>query len=89
MTETKQNTEFILSDGKELNSYLATAIAEGFCEGEDYQENIQDVLKAWSYIGKTKLYLSLQGWFGRTLSDLVNSGYLSQDFNIIEKNDSF
>lgn len=75
------NTDNLLSDGVELSSYLATAIAEGFCEGEGYTD-IMDQLKAWSYIGKNKLYLHLQGFFGRRLRDLVEQGLLKEDFNI-------
>lgn len=68
-----------LSSGQQLSSYLAVGIAEGFepCDNEE------DWIKAWSYIGRHKLYLHLQGWFGRTLMDIVNSGLLDENFNIL------
>lgn len=71
--------EFTLSTGERLSHYSAVMIAEGV---EDV-ETQEDLLMAWSYIGKHELYLQLQGFFGRTLKNLVDSGYLDQDFNII------
>lgn len=68
----------ILSDGTELTSYLATAIAEGFCEGEQYQ-NKEDILKAWAYLIQTRQAWRLQGWFGRTANALIEQGIISQD----------
>jgi len=54
---------------KEMTPYLATAIAEGFCEGEGRSEEEQ--LTAWQYLVDTGLAYSLQGWFGRTASALI------------------
>jgi len=54
---------------KEMTPYLATAYAEGFCEGEDATEKEQ--LIAWQYIWDKKLWKNLQGWFGRTVHSLV------------------
>ena len=71
-----------LSDGTELNTYLACAICEGFCEGENYQDK-DNILLAWSYVGKNKLYLTLQGFYGRTLRNLVGAGYLDENFNVL------
>jgi len=58
----------------EWNSYLATAYAEGFCEGEGASEDEQ--LQAWQYLVDTGLCWKLQGWFGRTAKDLLDEGLL-------------
>ena len=41
----------VLSNGTKLTSYLATAYAEGFCEGEN--ASAEDQLKAWAYLIQT------------------------------------
>lgn len=62
-----------------MNNYLAIGLAEGFIESESEKE----ILQAWSYIGKNKLYKNLQGFFGRTLEQLINAGYLDKEYNVI------
>ena len=57
---------------KKLNSYLATAYAEGFCEGEGASE--RDQLIAWQWLHDKGLAYRLQGWFGRTASGLIEAG---------------
>jgi hypothetical protein len=57
---------------KNLTPYLATAIAEGFCEGEGATEKEQ--LTAWQYLHDTKLTAQLQGYFGRTVQSLIEAG---------------
>ena len=59
-----------------LTPYLATAIAEGFCEGEGATEEQQ--VEAWQYLHNTKLAYKLQGWFGRTAQQLIKSGIIKQ-----------
>ena len=59
---------------KEMTPYLATAIAEGFCEGEGASES--DQLCAWQYLVDTDLVWSLQGCFGRTASALIEAGHI-------------
>ncbi len=54
--------------------YLATAYAEGFCEGEGATE--QEQLEAWQYLLDTGMCWSLQGWFGRTATDLIERGLI-------------
>lgn len=61
---------------QELTPYLATAIAEGFSEGEGASE--QDQLTAWQWLHDQGLAYKLQGWFGRTASQLIEAGYLKQ-----------
>ena len=61
---------------KKLTSYMAIAIAEGFCEGEGATELQQ--LCAWQYLHDTKQAYSLQGSFGRTCSNLLEQGFILQ-----------
>ena len=70
-------------DGTEITPYLATAYAEGFCEGENASE--QDQLHAWSYLCGSKVGYSLQGFYGRTLFNLIKEGYLDENGNIIRE----
>jgi hypothetical protein len=55
-----------------MNYFNAVSIAEGFCGGEDASDKERQV--AWQYIIDNKLYLQLQGWFGRTCRDLIDNG---------------
>lgn len=64
----------------EWTSYLATAYAEGFCEGENATQEEQ--LEAWAYLIMTGKCWSLQGWFGRTAKSLIDNGIISKDGNI-------
>ena len=54
------------------NNYLATAYAEGFCEGENATKEEQ--IAAWQYLINTGLCWKLQGWFGRTANALIEDG---------------
>ena len=53
--------------------YLATAYAEGFCEGEGATKEEQ--LEAWQYLIDTGMAWKLQGWFGRHATALIEAGY--------------
>jgi len=64
----------------QLTDFEAYGIAEGFIEAESKQQ----VLQAWSHIGKKGLHLVLQGFFGKTLNHLVESGILTNEFEINE-----
>ncbi len=57
---------------KTLTPYLASAYAEGFCEGEGASE--QEQLTAWQWLHDKGLAYRLQGWFGRTASALIDAG---------------
>lgn len=63
-----------------MTDYMAVGIAEGFEEAESKAQ----VLEAWQHIYDKKLYLNLQGWFGRTLKDLIDEGYINTDKNEYE-----
>ena len=52
-----------------MTPYLACAYAEGFCEGEGATEKEQII--AWQWLHDTKIGYSLQGWYGRTLTALL------------------
>jgi hypothetical protein len=60
---------------KEMTRYNACACAEGFCGGESASE--EEVLAAWQYIWDTGLWRSLQGWYGRTVHDLIDEGIIT------------
>lgn len=59
-------------DKRVMTGYLACAIAEGFSEGEGASEEEQ--LEAWQYLVDTGLAWTLQGWYGRTATDLIEAG---------------
>ena len=59
-----------------LTPYLATAIAEGFCEGENATKEQQ--IDAWQYLHDTKLAYKLQGWFGRNAQHLIEQGIINK-----------
>ena len=61
--------------------YLASAYAEGFCEGEGASEEEQ--MDAWAYLIQTGLCWSLQGWYGRQDSSLIENGYISKEGKIL------
>jgi hypothetical protein len=59
---------------RKMTPYLATAIAEGFCEGEGASEEEQ--VRAWQYLVDTGQAWQLQGWFGRTAMALIEAGVI-------------
>ena len=70
------NFVFIEGEKKELDAYLATAIAEGFCEGENASVSAQ--LQAWAYLIRRGICWELQGFFGRMASSLIEKGIISE-----------
>jgi len=72
-----------LPNGKsniEWTPYLASAYTEDFCEGENATEEEQ--LEAWAYLIMTKLCWSLQGWYGRTATNLIDKDIIQEDGTI-------
>ena len=59
---------------RKMTPYLATAIAEGFCEGEGASEKEQ--IRAWQYLVDTGLAWKLQGSFGRQARALIEAGII-------------
>lgn len=68
------------SSGIKWDSYLATAYAEGFGEGENATPLEQ--LEAWAYLVKTGLCWNLQGWFGRNAANLIEQGIVTKEGEI-------
>jgi hypothetical protein len=56
-----------------MNNYMAVGLAEGFIEADSEEQ----VIEAWQYLHDTKLGYQLQGFFGRTLNQLLNEGIIS------------
>ena len=52
--------------------YLATAYAEGFCEGEN--ATASERIAAYQYLINNNIISRLQGSFGRVASDLISAG---------------
>ena len=61
---------------EKMTDYLACAIAEGFCEGENATEEQQ--IEAWQYLHDTRLAYSLQGWYGRTATTLIEERIINK-----------
>jgi hypothetical protein len=55
-----------------MDSFTAVGIAEGFIEAESEEQ----VIEAWQYLHDTRIAYSLQGWFGRTASQLLREGII-------------
>lgn len=53
-----------------MKDFDAVGIAEGFIEAEDEKQ----VIQAWQHLINTGLAWSLQGWFGRRASALIEAG---------------
>ncbi len=56
-----------------MDNYTAVGIAEGFIESDSEEQQIE----AWQWLIDTGLCWQLQGWFGRTATDLINQGICS------------
>lgn len=64
----------------EWTPYLASAYAEGFCEGEN--ATLEEQTLAWAYLIKTGLCWTLQGWYGRQATYLIENGIIDKEGNI-------
>jgi len=56
-----------------MDNYTAVGLAEGFIEADSEEQ----VLSAWQHLVDTGLAWQLQGWFGRTAQQLIDSGYIT------------
>ena len=54
-----------------MDNFTAIGIAEGFIEAESEEQ----VIEAWQHLIDTGLAWSLQGWFGRTATYLIEQGH--------------
>lgn len=59
---------------KEMSMYHAIEIAEGFGDGENPTPEEQKA--AWQWLYDQKAYLHLQGFYGRTMRDMINDGFI-------------
>jgi hypothetical protein len=57
-----------------MSDYKATAIAEGFWEEEVTEE---EIIEAWQHLHDTRLAYALQGWFGRTATQMIENGIIN------------
>lgn len=60
---------------KNLNSYRAIEIVEGFGDGANATP--AEELAAWQYISDKGIWKNLQGWYGRTVNNLIENGDIS------------
>ena len=56
-----------------MDTYQAVGLAEGFIEAESEEQ----VLEAWQYLHDTRIGYGLQGFFGRTLQNLLDEGLIN------------
>jgi hypothetical protein len=60
---------------KTMTPYEACAIVEGFSGKEETWERQK---AAWQYLHDTRMAYSLQGWYGRTATGLIEAGEIEQ-----------
>jgi hypothetical protein len=56
-----------------MDNYQAVGLAEGFIEADSEEQ----ILEAWQYLHDTRLGYGLQGFFGRTLRNLLDEGLIN------------
>jgi hypothetical protein len=60
-----------------MDNYTAIGIAEGFEESESEEQTIE----AWQHLIDTGLAWTLQGWFGRNATQLIDEGVCHENSN--------
>jgi hypothetical protein len=67
------------------DSFHACEVAEGFGSGEEaFDETVEngpcdETVEAWAYLIKTGQCWHLQGWYGRSVRDIIEGGTISPD----------
>ena len=56
-----------------IDDYNATGIAEGWIVPEDADQ----IVEAWQHLADTGLAWKLQGWCGRTATNLIKQGVIN------------
>jgi len=59
-----------------MNTFDAVGIAEGWIDAESEEQ----VIEAWQLLIDTGLAWRLQGWFGRTASQLIGQGICREPY---------
>jgi hypothetical protein len=73
MKTKKVNYETKFNNGQKITPFESCGTIEGFCE----RSAPEDTIKAISFIAGTGLYRSLQGFYGRTVRDMVERGLMN------------
>lgn len=55
-----------------MDNFTAIGLAEGFIEADSEEQ----IIEAWQYLHDTKIGYQLQGFFGRTLNQLLEEGII-------------
>ena len=55
-----------------MDTFEAVGIAEGFIEADSEAQ----IIEAWQHLHDTGTAYSLQGWFGRTATQLIEEGVI-------------
>ena len=68
-----------MTENKTLTVYDACAVVEGF-DGEEHTE--QEIIEAWQYLLDVGAVWTLQGWYGRTATALLEQGLIHDNKKI-------
>jgi hypothetical protein len=55
---------------------MTPSLAVGIAEGYEAPDSEEQVIEAWQYLVDSGLAWRLQGWFGRTATDMIDQGLI-------------